>query len=106
MTRSEATQAALAAWRDAECQVADTTAGEAASIGEAIVRPRSEYHRPASVRMLEDIERLGDVERRRSAAVAFQPGRGTHDTAADIREAGRQSGPDTPRTATGRATHD
>ena len=64
VSRREATQDALYAWRQAERELANSTDGRRAELEADIVRYRAEYQRLYSEHMIESLDRLHEAEDR------------------------------------------
>jgi hypothetical protein len=102
MSRREAINDALTAWRHAERELAEHTDGDRPRIEADIERFRSEYHRLTSDNMLDNLDKLHDADRRRALATPSTPPfhqavRDTADIAADIWEEARRGDLDTPQ---------
>jgi hypothetical protein len=104
MTRREAIETALAAWRDAERRLQRAVDGERTAIAREVERHRGEFQRLSADHMVERIGKLQEAESRRSHAtpstVPFhEAARDTQEIATEIWEAARKSDEDTPQTA-------
>ena len=102
VSRREATQDALYAWRQAERELAGSTDGRRAQLEADIVRFRDEYQRLYSEHMLESLNRLHEAEDRRATSTPSPPDfhqatRDTQDIAADIWHEARRGDLDTPQ---------
>lgn len=104
MTRREAIEASLAAWREAERQLADAVDDEREAIAREVERHRAEFQQLSADHMVDQIGKLQEAESRRSHAtpstVQFhEAARETQEIASEIWEAARESDQDTPQTA-------
>jgi len=109
MSRQEAIEAALAAWREAERRLAHTVGAERETAARDVERHRAEYQLHATGHMAERIGMLHEAESRRSHATPSTPpfheaARDTKEIASDIWEAARRSDEDTPQTAENQRT--
>lgn len=109
MSRREAIEAALAAWRDAERRLAVAVDGDRAAIERQVDRHRSDFQQLSADHMIERIGSLREAENRRANArpstLPFhEAARDTQEIASDIWEAARSSDEDTPETDTNRRT--
>ena len=109
MSRREAIEAALAAWRDAERRLADAVDGDRAGIQRQVDRHRSDFQQLSADHMVERIGSLREAEKRRANATPstlpfHEAARDTQEIASDIWEAARSSDEDTPATETNRRT--
>ena len=103
MTRREAIEASLAAWRDAERRLANAVDGDREAIALEIEHHRTEFQQLSADHMVDQIGKLQEAESRRSHAtpstVPFhQAARDTQEIASEIWEAGRKSDEDSPQT--------
>jgi hypothetical protein len=104
MTRRQAIEVALGAWRDAERRLSRAVDTEREAPARDVEHHRAEYQEHATGHMAERIDSLQEAESRRSHATPSTPpfheaARDTQDIASDIWEAARQSDEDTPQTA-------
>jgi hypothetical protein len=102
MSRREAITDSLAAWRNAERELAESVDGERVRIQSDIERFRDEYQRLSSESMVENMDRLKEADHRRSIATPSTPPfheavRDTAEIAADIWEEARRGDLDTPQ---------
>lgn len=102
VSRREAIQDSLYAWRQAERELAQETDGRRKELEADIVRHRTEYQRLYTEGMLENLGRLHEAEDRRSRATpstaAFHEAtRDTQEIAADIWHEARRGDLDTPQ---------
>ena len=109
MSRRQAIEAALAAWRDAERRVAQAADGDRDAIAAEVARHRAEFQELSADHMVERIGMLQEAENRRSHATPSTPrfheaARDTQEIASDIWEAARESDEDTPQTAANHRT--
>lgn len=109
MSRREAIEAALAAWRDAERRLARAVDGDRAAIERQVDRHRSDFQQLSADHMVERIGSLREAENRRANATPstlpfHEAARDTQAIASDIWEAARRSDEDTPETETNRRT--
>ena len=109
MSRREAIEAALAAWRDAERRLARAVDGDRAAIEREVDRYRSDFQQLSADHMVERIGSLREAEHRRANATPstlpfHEAARDTQEIASDIWEAARSSDEDTPATDTNRRT--
>lgn len=103
MTRREAIESALAAWRDAERRHQLAVDGDREAITREVEHHRAEFQQLSADHMVERIGKLQEAERRRSHAtpstVPFhEAARETQEIASEIWEAARESDEDTPQT--------
>jgi hypothetical protein len=109
ISRREAIEAALAAWREADRRLAGAADGEREAIARELDRHRAVYQQLSAGRMAERIGSLREAEGRRAHAtpstVQFhEAARDTQAIASDIWEAARESDEDTPQTEANRRT--
>ena len=109
MSRRQAIEAALAAWRDAERREAQAVDGEREALSHDVARYRSEFQRLSADHMVDRIDALKDAEDRRSHATPSTlpfhiAARDTQEIASEIWEAARESDEDTPQTAANHRT--
>jgi hypothetical protein len=109
LSRREAIEAALAAWRDAERRLANAADGDRAAIEQEVGRHRSDFQQLSADHMVERIGSLREAEHRRANATPstlpfHEAARDTQEIASDIWEAARSSDEDTPETETNRRT--
>ena len=109
MSRREAVEAALAAWRDAERKQDQAVDGERDTLTRDVERHRAEFHRLSADHMIERIGQLQAAESRRANATPstlpfHEAARETQEIASEIWEAARESDEDTPQTAVNRRT--
>lgn len=109
MSRREAIEAALAAWRDAERRLAAAVDGDRATIERQVERHRRDFQELSADHMVERIGSLREAENRRANATPstlpfHEAARDTQEIASDIWEAARSSDEDTPETETNRRT--
>jgi len=102
VSRREAIQDSLYAWRQAERDLAVETDGRRAELEADIVRHRTEYQRLYTEHMLENLGLLHDAEDRRAKATPSTPEfhqatRDTQDIAADMWHEARRGDLDTPQ---------
>lgn len=102
VSRREAIQDALYAWRKAERELAVETDGRRKELEEAVVRHRTEYHNLYTENMMDNLHRLHEAEDRRAKSVPSTPDfheatRDTQDIAADIWHEARRGDLDTPQ---------
>lgn len=102
VSRREALQDALYAWRKAERELAIETNGRRTELEADVRRFRDEYQRLYSEGMVDNLERLRDADERRSRSTPSTPSfhqatRDTQDIAADIWEEARRGDLDTPQ---------
>jgi rubrerythrin len=104
MTRREAIESSLAAWRDAERRLSKAVNGDREDIAREVERHRSEFQQLSAEHMVDQLDKLKEAESRRSHATPstlpfHQAARDTQEIASDIWEAARESDEDTPQTA-------
>ena len=104
MTRRQAIEASLAAWREAERRLTNAVDGDREPIAREVERHRTEFQQLSAVHMVDQIGKLQEAESRRSHAtpstVPFhEAARETQEIASEIWEAARESDEDTPQTA-------
>jgi hypothetical protein len=109
MSRREAIEAALAAWRDAERRLASAVNGDRERLALEVSSHRAEFQQLSADHMVERIDSLREAEGRRahstpSTAPFHQAARDTQEIASDIWEAARESDEDTPQTEANRRT--
>ena len=109
MSRREAIESALAAWREAERRLARGLDGESEALTLELERHRSEFQRLSADHMVERIGKLQEAESRRAHATPstlpfHQAARDTQEIASEIWEAARRSDEDTPETDLNRRT--
>ena len=102
VSRREASQDALYAWRQAERELALSTDGRRVELEANIVLFRDEYQRLSTEHMLENLHRLHEAEVRRARSTRSTPDfhqatRDTQDIAADIWHEARRGDLDTPQ---------
>lgn len=95
MSRREAVEAALRAWREAERDLADARDGQRADLEARVVECRSEYQRLSNEHMLDNMERLKNADDRRASATPSSEAyhdatRDTEKIAGDIWEEARR----------------
>ena len=103
MSRREAIERALAAWRDAERRLALAVDGDRVRLAEEVATHRSAFQQLSADHMVERIDSLREAESRRAHATPstwpfHQAARDTQEIASDIWEAARESDEDTPQT--------
>ena len=103
MTRREAIEMSLAAWRDAERRLTNAVDGDREAAAREVERHRTEFQRLSADHMVDRIDKLKEAEGRRSHAtpstVPFhEAARETQEIAREIWEAARESDEDTPQT--------
>jgi hypothetical protein len=104
MTRRQAIEAELAAWREAD-RVLDAADGNATDeMRDAVEQHRAEFQRLTSEHMIESIDRLKDAEQRRSGSTPSTPAfhkaaREEQEIAREIWDVGRTSDEDTPKSS-------
>ncbi len=99
VSRREALQEALRAWRAAERELA--TSGDGREREANVARLRDEYQRLYSESMVDNLDRLHEADERRSQSIPSTPAfhsatQDTEDIAADIWEQARRGDRDTP----------
>ena len=104
MTRRNAIETSLAAWRDAERRLTNAVDGDREAAAREVERHRAEFQQLSTDHMVDRIDRLKEAESRRSHAtpstVPFhEAARETQEIASEIWEAARESDEDTPQTA-------
>lgn len=109
MTRREAIEAALSAWRTAERLHAQAVGPERDALALELERHRTDFQRLTADQMVERIGKLQEAESRRAHATPSTPqfheaARDTQEIASDIWEAARRSDEDTPVTDLNRRT--
>lgn len=109
MTRREAIEASLAAWRHAERRLATSVNGEREAIAREVELHRTDIQQLSADHMVEPIGKLREAESRRSKATPstlplHEAARDTNEIASDIWEAARESDKDTPQTPENRRT--
>jgi hypothetical protein len=109
LSRREAIEAALAAWRDADRRLANAVDGDRAAIERQVDRHRFDFQQLSTDHMVERIGSLREVEHRRVNATPstlpfHEAARDTQEIASDIWEAARSSDEDTPETETNKRT--
>jgi acyl-CoA reductase-like NAD-dependent aldehyde dehydrogenase len=109
MTRREAIEGALAAWRDADRRLSAAADEERGELARQVTRYRSEFQQLSADHMVERIDKLREAESRRVHATPSTPpfheaARDTQEIAGDIWEAARLSDEDTPQTVENRRT--
>lgn len=109
LTRREAIETALAAWRDAERRLASAIDGERETLTRQVERHRADFQQLSADHMVERIGSLREAESRRAHATPstlpfHEAARDTQEIASDIWEAARRSDEDTPETETNRRT--
>ena len=102
VSRREAIQDALFAWRQAERELALSTDGRRVALEADIVLFRDEYQRLSTEHMLESLHLLHDAEDRRARSTPSTPEfhqatRDTQDIAAEIWHEARRGDLDTPQ---------
>ena len=102
VSRREAIQDALHAWRQAERELAVETDGRRKELEAAVVRHRTEYHDLYTQHMMENLHRLHEAEGRRAKSIPSTPDfhdatRDTQEIAADIWHEARRGDLDTPQ---------
>jgi hypothetical protein len=103
MSRRQAIETSLGAWRDAERRLTHAVDAEREAPTRDVERHRAEHQQHATDHMVERIGSLQEAENRRSHATPSTPpfheaARDTQDIASDIWEAARQSDEATPQT--------
>jgi len=84
VSRRQAVEAALGAWREAERRLALGADGDTDAIKAEIERHKSEFQRLSTEHMIERLDALSDAERRRAAATpSTEP---FHDAAKDEKQ--------------------
>ncbi len=109
MSRREAIEAALAAWRDAERRLAGAADADRTAIRRQVESHRSDFQQLSADHMVERIGSLREAEGRRANATPstlpfHEAARDTQEIASDIWEAARRSDEDTPETETNKRT--
>lgn len=109
MSRREAIEAALAAWREAERRLASAGDGERTRCTREVERHRADFQQLSADHMVEQIGKLREAENRRANATPstlpfHEAARETQEIASDIWEAARASDEDTPVTEANRRT--
>lgn len=109
MTRREAIEGALAAWRDADRRLFEAADEDRDVFARQVERFRSEFHQLSADHMIERIDELREAESRRVHATPSTPrfheaARDTQEIASEIWEAARLSDEDTPQTFENRRT--
>lgn len=109
MTRREAIEAALAAWRKAERELAAAIDDDTGRLARQVEQFRTEFQELSAAHMVESLGKLRDAEDRRAHATPSTPSfhaaaRETQEIASDIWEAARVSDEDTPQTVANRRT--
>jgi hypothetical protein len=109
LSRREAIEAALSAWRDAERRLAIAVDGDRAAIERQVDRYRSDFQQLSADHIVERISSLREAENRRANATPstlrfHEAARDTQEIASHIWEAARSSDEDTPETETNRRT--
>lgn len=107
ISRRQAIEAALAAWRDAERRLDLAVDGETKTLTREVARHRDEFQRLSAEHMVEWLGKLQEAEDRRSRATPstlpfHEAARDTQMIAAEIWEAARSSDEDTPETTANR----
>ena len=102
VSRREAIQDALYAWRKAERELAEEPDGRRRELEEAVVRHRTEYHNLYTEHMMDNLGRLHEAEARRAKSIPSTPAfhdatRDTQEVAADIWHEARRGDLDTPQ---------
>ena len=102
LSRREAIQDALYAWRQAERGLAESTDGRREELEAAIVRHRTHYHHLYTAHMIDSLDRLHEAEGRRARSTPSTPDfhqatRDTQEIAADIWHEARRGDLDTPQ---------
>jgi hypothetical protein len=103
VSRREAIEAALAAWRDAERRLALSVGDQVEGVSRQLEQHRTEFQRLSADHMVERIGKLREAENRRANATPstlqfHEAARDTQEIASDIWEAARHSDEDTPET--------
>jgi hypothetical protein len=101
VSRREAIQDSLYAWRQAERELAAETDGRRAELEADVVRHRDEYQRLYTEAMLESLDQLHEAEERRARSTPSTPDfhdatRDVQEIAADIWHEARRGDLDTP----------
>lgn len=109
MSRREAIEVALAAWREAERRLVAALDGEKASISRLVEQHRAEFRQLSADHMAERIGMLQAAESRRAHATPstlpfHEAARETQEIASEIWEAARHSDEDTPETEANKRT--
>ena len=102
VSRREAIQDALYAWRQAQRELTLSTDGRRTQLEADIVQFRDEYQRLSTEHMLENLNLLHEAEDRRAQSTPSTPEfhqatRDTQDIAADIWHEARRGDLDTPQ---------
>ena len=103
MTRREAIEGALAAWRDADRRLSAAADKDRGKLARQVTLHRSEFHQLSADHMVDRIDELRAAENRRVHATPSTPrfheaARDTQEIASEIWEAARLSDEDTPQT--------
>ena len=103
MSRREAIETALAAWREAERRLANAVDGDRGRLTEEVATHRNAFQQLSADHMVERIDSLREAEGRRANSTPstlpfHQAARDTQEIASDIWEAARESDEDTPQT--------
>ena len=103
MSKRQAIEAALAAWREAERRVAGAIDGEHSRLTLEVQMRRDHFKRLSSDYMMERMGALHEAESRRQAATPSTPAfhvaaKDEKDIAADIWDEARRSDEETPQT--------
>lgn len=104
MTRRQAIETSLAAWRDAERRLTNAVDGDREAIALEVERYRTDFHQLSAEHMADQIDRLQDAESRRTHSTPstlpfHEAARETQEIASEIWESARESDEDTPQTA-------
>ena len=102
VSRREAIQDALYAWRQAERELDASTDGRRKELAAAVVRHRTQYQHLYTQHMTDNLSRLQEADRRRAKAIPstedfHEATRDTQDIAADIWDEARRGDLDTPQ---------
>lgn len=102
VSRREALQDALYAWRASERELITSTDGRRLELQADVARHRDEYQRLYTEGMTDNLERLHDADERRARSTPSTPSfheatRDTQEIAADIWEEARRGDLDTPQ---------
>lgn len=109
MTRREAFEAALHAWRDVERRQAQAVGDEREALTREVEQHRSDFQKLSTSQMVDSIGRLQAAESRRSHATPstlpfHEAARETEEIASEIWEVARTNDEDTPQTALNRGS--
>jgi hypothetical protein len=109
MSRRQAIETALAAWREAERRLASAVDGDRERLAHEVAIHRGAFQQLSADHMVERIDSLSEAEGRRAHSTPstlpfHQAARDTQEIASDIWEAARESDEDTPQTAANQRT--